>query len=179
MNENSDASATAGELVPWALGEFEKPLMGYAYGLLKDAEHARDVVQDAFIKLCRQDPEPDRQLVKAWLFTVCRNRALDLIKKDGKMIAIDTVSLDANASEQPTPAQDAVRRDAHGEAMALLSKLPENQREAIRLRFQSDLSYREIAEVMEISVSNVGFLLHTGLRRMRDQLQALDEHNHH
>ena len=174
MNENSDASAAAGELVPWALGEFEKPLMGYAYGLLKDAEHARDVVQDAFIKLCRQDPEPDRDLVKAWLFTVCRNRALDLIKKNSKMIATDTIALDVNASEHPSPAQRAIQCDAHGQAMALMNLLPANQREAIRLRFQSDLSYREIAEVMEISVSNVGFLLHTGLRRLRDQLQASD-----
>lgn len=173
MNEISDTSARAGELVPWALGEYEKPLMGYAYSLLQDVEKARDVVQDTFIKLCRQDPEPVEGAVKAWLFTVCRNCALDLLRKDKRMIQLDSVVLETLDSDSPSPAQNASIRDSHGQTMALIEELPDNQREVIRLRFQSDLSYREIAEITQLSVNNVGFLLHTGLRRLRDQLNAL------
>ncbi len=172
MNEISDASATVSETVPWALGEYEKPLMGYAYSLLKDVEKARDVVQDTFIKLCRQDPEPATAAVKAWLFTVCRNRALDILRKDKRMIQVDATALDTLDSDSPSPSQSVARKETHGQAMALLDKLPENQREVIRLRFQNDLSYKEIAHITELSVSNVGFLLHTGLRQLRDQLNA-------
>ena len=52
MNEISNASAIyADELVPWALSEYEKPLMGYAFSMLRDVEQSRDAVQDTFIKL--------------------------------------------------------------------------------------------------------------------------------
>ena len=68
------------ELVESAQAEFEGPLTGYAAGLLAgDWERARDVVQDTFIKLHRQDPELIRGRLKSWLYTVCRNRAIDVL----------------------------------------------------------------------------------------------------
>ena len=62
--------------------EFESPLIGYAATILNDPDRARDVVQDTFIRLCQQDPGKVRDHLKSWLFTVCRNRALDLLRKD-------------------------------------------------------------------------------------------------
>ena len=47
-------------------------------------------------------------------------------------------------------------------------ELPDNQQEVIRLKFQNDLSYREISEITGLSVSNVGFLLHVGIKRLRE-----------
>jgi RNA polymerase sigma-70 factor (ECF subfamily) len=46
---------TREQLVKRALAEFESPLVGYAYGFVKDFERARDIVQDTFIRLCQQD----------------------------------------------------------------------------------------------------------------------------
>jgi RNA polymerase sigma-70 factor (ECF subfamily) len=51
-----------------------------------------------------------------------------------------------------------------------LDRLSENQREVIRLKFQQGLSYKEISEVTGLSSGNVGFLLHTGLKRLRSFL---------
>ena len=51
--------------------------------------------------------------------------------------------------------------------MATLEKLSDNQREVIRLKFQQNLSYREISEATGLAAGNVGFLLHTGLKRLR------------
>ncbi len=48
-----------------------------------------------------------------------------------------------------------------------MDHLSENQREVIRLKFQNDLSYKEIADITRLSVTNVGFLLHTGLKKLR------------
>ena len=50
------------------------------------------------------------------------------------------------------------------------SRLPVNQAEVLRLKFQNDLSYQEIADVTGLSASNVGFLIHTGLKRLRTLL---------
>ena len=67
----------------------------------------------------------------------------------------------------PDPSRAMEDRERHAEVMGLLEKLPENQREVIRLKFQGDLSYKEISDVTGLSVSNVGFLIHTGIKRLR------------
>ena len=62
------------------------------------------------------------------------------------------------------------KKEAAGRATAVLDSLPQNQREVIRLKVQNGLSYREISEVTGLSVSNVGFLLHKGLKTIRERL---------
>ena len=68
------------------------------------------------------------------------------------------------------PAELAEREEAHSEVMRFLDRLPPNQKEVIRLKFQGEMSYKEISEVTSLSVSNVGFLMHTGLKRLRQLL---------
>ncbi len=88
------------------------------------------------------------------------------------MSTVDSNTLERVDSEMLTPAQTISNKDTHGRALALLEGLPKNRREVIRLRFQSDLSYREISKITDLSESNVGFLLHTGLKSLRALLQA-------
>ena len=52
----------------------------------------------------------------------------------------------------------------------MLETLPTNQREVIRLKFQNGFSYQEISRISGHSVSNVGYLIHTGLKTIRGQL---------
>lgn len=65
------------------------------------------------------------------------------------------------------PAASAERSEQHSEVLRFLDRLPANQREVIRLKFQGDMSYKEIAEVTDLSVSNIGFLIHAGIKRLR------------
>ena len=73
---------------------------------------------------------------------------------------------------EPGPAAILERRESAASIFRLLDELTPNQREVIRLKFQNDLSYREIADVTQLSVTNVGFLLHTGLKKLRELLRA-------
>ena len=50
----------------------------------------------------------------------------------------------------------------------MLDQLPDNQQEVVRLKFQNEMTYQEIADVTGLSVTNVGSLLHTALKRLRD-----------
>jgi RNA polymerase sigma-70 factor (ECF subfamily) len=56
--------------------------------------------------------------------------------------------------------------------MSILNTLPANQQEVIRLKFQGELSYQEISHITKLSVSNVGFLIHTGLKTIREKSHA-------
>ena len=74
------------------------------------------------------------------------------------------------ASPAPDPAALAERTDAAAEVLRCLDRLPDNQREAIALKFAHGLSYKQIAEVTGHTVSNVGFLIHAGLKTVRQRL---------
>ena len=110
------------------------------------------------------DPS-DTKHVEAWLFTVTRNRALDYVRKHSRIIAMPLP--EDRQSEERGPAETLESRDAAEWLLKLLDELTPNQREVIRLKFQSDLSYQEISDVTGLSVTNVGFLLHVGLKKLR------------
>ncbi len=155
-------------------------LFRYASSLTSDRERARDAVQETFVRLLRESREKLDGREGPWLFRVCRTRVLDLARKDNRMNPTDfqdPVSAHAAedaAPETPSPAVQAEVSESARQALTLLADLPPNQREAVRLRFQNNLSYKEIAEVTGLSVSNVGFLLHTALKTLRERMQAHD-----
>ena len=156
------------ELVESAQADFEGPLTGYAAGLLGgDWDRARDVVQDTFIKLHRQDPEMIKGRLKSWLYTVCRNRSIDVLRKENPMLSSGGEAFENLNDSALDPSRAMEERERHAEVMTFLDRLPENQREVIRLKLQGDLSYKEISDVTGLSVSNVGFLIHTGIKRLR------------
>ncbi len=153
-----------------ALKRYERPLVAYASHLTGDIERAQDVVQEAFMRLCRQDMEKVRERVRPWLYTVCRNLALDILRKEARMRQMSDVYLETEPGSGPSPAVAIQEREQTGSLVVVLAALPPNQQEAIRLKFQQGLRYREIAEVMEISVSNVGYLVHRGINAMKSKL---------
>jgi len=150
--------------------EYERALILYAAGILGDRDRAHDVVQDAFMKLCTQDKERVEKRLKSWLFTVCRNRALDIRRKEKAMSHFGGESAMGYASPDPTPPAALEQRESASRVLLLLDALPARQREAVRLKFQHGLSYREIGAVMNASVANVGVLIHTGIKTLRSKL---------
>jgi RNA polymerase sigma-70 factor (ECF subfamily) len=158
------------KIVHRALIQFESALIGYAASIVKDEDRAKDVVQDTFIKLYEQDPEKVKESLKAWLFTVCRNRCFDVIRKEKRMINVEDDQLTVIRDVEDDPSRAAERADEHSNVIKFLDRLPQNQREVIRLKFEGDMSYKEISQTTQLSVSNVGFLIHAGIKRLRSLL---------
>jgi RNA polymerase sigma factor (sigma-70 family) len=153
-----------------AVERFEGPLILYASRLLGDPEAARDVVQDTFLRLCGQNRlEIDSRLAE-WLFTVCRNRALDVLRKESRMTQLSEEQVLVRPSRDPGPSDVIEQRESTAQVLGLLESLPKNQREVIRLKFQNGFSYQEIARISGHSVGNVGYLIHVGLKTIRGQI---------
>jgi RNA polymerase sigma-70 factor (ECF subfamily) len=155
-----------------ALTEYEQALIRYAEHLTGDPERAREVVQDTFLKLCSQKPARIRKYLAQWLYTVCRNRALDVRRKERRMTSISEARLEEPMDCRSLPADAAERNDQLHQVLKILATLPANQQEVLRLKFQSDLSYAEISGITGLSAGNVGFLIHTGLRTIREKMQS-------
>jgi RNA polymerase sigma-70 factor (ECF subfamily) len=79
---------------------------------------------------------------------------------------------DNRSTDEPGPAATMESRDTEQSLLKLLDRLTPNQQEVIRLKFQNDLSYKEIADLTQLSVTNVGFILHTGLRKLREIVRS-------
>ena len=156
--------------LPALLARYERPLVRYSWSILGDLEAARDVVQETFIRLCRREESDDVQHTEAWLFTVTRNLSIDHQRKQSRIIYMPQT--DDRTTDEPAPGASLEQQEAHDSIFGLLDQLTENQREVIRLKFQNDLSYKEIADITRLSVTNVGFILHTGLKKLRALLEA-------
>ncbi len=170
MGRNQDMVETHEQFVEEALAQYEGPVTGYALGIVHDLDRARDVVQDTFIRLYQQDREKVRRGLKAWLFTVCRNRALDLIRREKRMIGLEAEKVSRLEETAATPDRVADWDERIAQVMNALDRISDNQRQVIRLKFQQGMSYKEISEATGLASGNVGFLLHTGLKRLRSLL---------
>ncbi|WP_035605270.1 sigma-70 family RNA polymerase sigma factor [Haloferula sp. BvORR071] len=160
------------QFVERALAEYESPLVGYAYGFVHDVERARDIVQDTFIRLCQQDVAKVRDGLKTWLFTVCRNRALDVLRKESRVTPLDEAEYHGLPSEEPSPDRALDQDERLDQTMRYLARLPQNQQTVILMKFRDGCSYQEICDATGLSSGNVGFLIHTGLKRLRELLPS-------
>jgi len=162
-----DANADS-ERMQVLLRRFEIPLLQFATRITGDRERARDVVQETFVKLqnngALQNPEP-----ATWLFTVCRNGALNVCRKERRMMYLDEELIESREDEQPMPFERIEQEEAARFLLKIVATLPPRQQEVLQLKFQNDLSYQQIAEITKTTANNVGVLIHTALKTLRQR----------
>ncbi len=150
------------------VARFERPLCRYAFNMTGSVERARDAVQETFLRLCQANRAKVEGHEAAWLFRVCRSRVVDIERKEKPVKPLTASHAASLAAPDPAGAEAAHRADAEHLLLRLMTRLPARQAEAIRLKFQERLSYRDIARVMDVSESNVGYLIHVGIKTLRD-----------
>ena len=151
-----------------------------AYHHLGHAEDALDVVQEAFIKALNGLPrlkEPTR--FRSWLLRIVTNQARDLGRRHRRRdrlglraVGTDEETGDAGpqAIEHTTPAQEAETRELARGIHEAINDLEEHHREVLLLISQGGLSYREVAEELDIPIGTVMSRLHYARRAVRDWL---------
>jgi RNA polymerase sigma factor (sigma-70 family) len=151
----------------------EAPLLAYALRLLKEPAMAQDVVQEAFLKL-HADFKSVRD-PRRWLFRTIHNLALNQFRRDSKVIPLHVAgetghSVAEPADPQPLPDEYIVRLEQAGLVRLSLGALDERSRELVRLKFDEELSYKEMSARTGLTVSHVGYLLHHALKAIESEL---------
>ncbi len=155
-----------------------------AYAIVGEAADAEEVVADAFGQAWRTagDYDPARGTVGAWLTTIARARALDLVRRRGRRRR--TLERAAQAGDQglavPVASAEAPDRDLErGEARVLvrgaLAALPEAQRRVIELAYFGGLSQSEIAAELRTPLGTVKTRMRAALDKLRATLRPLAE----
>src|SRR3954469_10138461 len=124
--------------------EQQAPLTRYAARILGDPDRARDVVQDGFIKLMAQPAEAIDGHAVEWLFTVCRNASLDVLRKEGRMRRFEDGQIERVVASEARPGRALEQAETNATILQMIEHLPPNQQEVVRLKFQNGFSYKEI-----------------------------------
>ncbi len=162
------------ETIEELFAALESPLLSYALRLLGERSVAEDVVQDAFMKLHAQFEsvrEPRR-----WLYRTVHNQSLNHRRQAAKTISLDLPVNDGSppppdaTDPQPLPDELIARLEGVGQVRLSLETLDARSRELIRLKFNEDLSYKEISARTGLKTGHVGYLLHHALKNIADEL---------
>jgi len=135
------------------------PVFRYLLRKTHNAGRAEDLTQETFLRLCRHllDNKP-LENPKAWLFTVANNLAIDVARSDGHSIDLDEQNWreieESRSSMQSDPESILIQNERLDRLQLAVLNLTPLQRECLHLRADG-LRYREIAELLAISVSTV------------------------
>lgn len=152
---------------------YEEALLRYATGILRSPDTARDVVQEAFIKYLRYRESHDTPIdnVSAWLYRVTHNLALDHIRKHKRVFEMDEDQERSLSADGADPAEITDRREATKVAWQCLDVLTDRERQIVLLKVMDERSYKEIAQIMDLTSTNVGFILHTAMKKLAKALK--------
>jgi RNA polymerase sigma-70 factor (ECF subfamily) len=168
------------ESIEEVFAALESPLLSYALRLLHARAAAEDIVQEAFMRLHSQFKEVRDP--RRWLYRTVHNLAFNQRRKDDKIVPLDPVAgtrtreenavsvIPDTADPELLPDEQIIRWEGIGLVRLSLGALDERSREVLKLKFEENLSYREISAKTGLSVSNVGYLLHQALKVIAAEL---------
>ncbi len=172
--DQASAEPPGWETIEELFAALESPLLSYALRLAGDAAIAEDVVQDAFMKLHAQFDEVREP--RRWLYRTVHNLALNQRRQAGKIVSLNLPGDDGappandTADPQPLPDEQIARWEGIGLVRLSLGTLDDRSRELIRLKFNEELSYKEISARTGLNIGHVGYLLHHALKAIADEL---------
>jgi RNA polymerase sigma-70 factor (ECF subfamily) len=162
--------------------KYKQPVMNLVYRTLHDEAEAEDLAQVVFLQVYKSAKRYEsRAKFSTWLFTIARNLCLNEIRRRSRHPADSLEEAHAEHEDQPRQQYEdkssvaPPERLLHGELAQkieeALAGLPENQRTAILLCRQEELSYEEIAEILGCSLSATKSLIHRGRETLKEKLK--------
>jgi len=157
--------------------EFLDALYGAALRLTRNADRAQDLVQDTYLKAIRARQQfADGTNLKAWLYTILHNTWRNR-RRDGARarVEFDSETMDRSAERgsvavHETPESLLLRQTLSADLQAALDGLAESFREVVWLRDVDDLTYQEIADVLQIPIGTVMSRLSRGRKQLYEAL---------
>lgn len=143
-------------------------LRRYARSLTQDLEQADDLVQDCLERAwSRRIQWKEGTDLRAWLFTIMHNQFVNIVRKEQRRAQSSGLEDDVDTKLDRTPSIMILKDLERG-----LAELPLEQKEVLMLVCLEELSYQQVAEILEIPIGTVMSRLHRARERMRDWMKA-------
>ncbi|SHJ43361.1 RNA polymerase sigma factor, sigma-70 family [Clostridium amylolyticum] len=143
--------------------KYNKDFIAYAKSITGNKDIAFDLVQDAYVRALENENiflNMNEYQIKGWFFTVIKNRNIDFIRKENKVVLFDN---DVPEEEIKSFEEEVVMKN-------LLESLPEKNKQILRLKFNMNLNSNEIGKVLGMSPSTVRSRLSASLKLLKKNL---------
>lgn len=139
---------------------------------------AEDVVQETMLRVWnKREQWSELESIEAFCLTICRNQALDRLKRaDSQNASLEESHDRADRSYSSNPEEQTVQRDRVEQVRRLIAQLPEKQRTCMQLRDMEGKSYREIAHVMGITEQQVKVNIFRARQTIKEKFQQIEQH---
>jgi RNA polymerase sigma-70 factor (ECF subfamily) len=175
--KRGDRAAFAG-----LVDKYKQPVLNFIYRSLRDEAEAEDLAQNVFLQVYKSRKRYERTAkFSTWLFTIARNLCLNELRRRSRHPAESLEETHAENEDRPhrqfedkttiAPPEKLLHGELAQKIEEALAELPENQRTAILLCRQEELSYEEIAEVLDCSLSATKSLIHRGRETLKEKLK--------
>lgn len=145
--------------------QFSDNLYRFILKNIKDDEKARDVVQDAFLKLWDKVKEIPFEKAKSWLFSTGYNRMIDVIRKEQRVSSMENA---------PEPSHSNQYSDLNEILHEAVNQLPELQRNVVMLRDYEGYSYKEIGEITNLNESQVKVYIFRARKFLKEYIGSIE-----
>ena len=149
---------------------YKKHVYGFLYNRLRSHEATEELVQVVFMKIWENRTIINYELSpNAYLYTIARNCAFDVLRQRAYKLLLEKQLI-----ENPNVIEDGetplIDKDLKRHIDSLITNIPERRREIFKLRYEEELSYKEIAKQLNISISSVQTHIERTLNYLRQQL---------
>lgn len=152
-------------------------LHGVVLRIVRDPEAAEEATLDVYMKVWKSAASyaPERGRVEAWLFTIARSRAADILRSRARHSRETSFSegFDPSDGSQEAPQSSTEDRERKELVLSAIAKLPEKQRIAIELSYFGGLSHTEVAKRLEAPLGSVKTQIRLGMMKLREVLRPL------
>ena len=156
---------------------FHPKLFWIAYALVENKADAEDILQDAYFKLWnKRDELPDIENPEAFCVTLVKNLSLDFLRSPRANRREEEIESVFTLATDSSPEKELETKDKEQQIRQLINRLPENQRQVLRLRGIDDCSMDEIEQITGLNAVNVRVLLSRARKVIREQFEKLYEY---
>jgi RNA polymerase sigma-70 factor (ECF subfamily) len=182
----AELKAGSEEAYAWLIGEFQRPVYGLVYRIVSDPTDAADTTQDVFLKVFRGMKHfHGESSLKTWIYRIALHEAANRkrwwFRHKAQETSIEPAESDGIASgdgamqnaltdQHDSPFDSFAQREVQQRVDEELRRIPEPYRTTLILRDLEDMSYEEIAEVLEISLGTVKSRLTRGRQALKERL---------
>lgn len=164
--------------------EYKDQIMSVCYGFLKDENDAEDLTQEVFVEVYRTISKfKEESTLYTWMYRIAVSKSLDELKKRRslkraaffeKRVRSEAADLEMSLKESPdaSPEEALLQKQQQQFIHDCLEELPETQRIAFTLSQSDGVSYKEIAEIMDRSLSSIESLVHRSKKNLRNIMEA-------
>jgi RNA polymerase sigma-70 factor (ECF subfamily) len=161
------------------LHRYQDPVYNFCHRMVRDSGQAEDIAQEAFVRtLTRLEQYDERYSFASWVFKIASNLCIDHLRKSRRIAySLDEEIGTADGSYRREPAglgPDPADRTHAAEQMRLLDEavadLPEHYRVILLLRHREDLSYEEIARILDLPIGTVKIRIHRAREQVKRRL---------